>query len=224
MPGNLPLYKGYAENEMGHGEIENLVGLADFLEGEAVGRMEGGRYEWKPGAKLKELAGSIAADYEGRGITEVKVKPLGTVVLDKGGISNSLGHYMGNRATSEKHKRMVTDAFEPVPDALQKGVLVGYGSQVDDAILDSYIYLAPVEIRGEKGVMAVRVRKARGQRGKFYLHGVEVPENIKKQSRESLFRGSGLDTGKPYGANTRDVFRIAKKAFAVKEKNAHLAK
>ncbi len=225
LPGNLPLYEGYAENEMRHGEIENLVGLADFLEGEAVGRTEGGRYEIRRGAKVKDLAAQIAADYGARGVTEINVNPLGVVVLGVGGVEDSIRHFISNKSSNTEHKQMVVDVFPLVPDVLQKGVLVEYGRQLDNPRLVSYIYMAPVVVRGKDSIMSVRVRRAEGQeKGRFYLHGVELREAIKEQSRDvRLGQDADSEVGWSSGANSRDVFRIAKKAFAVKEKNAHLS-
>ena len=48
---------------------------------------------------------------------------------------------------------------------------------------------------------------------------VKPKGELKEQSRGCRDQGSGLDTGNPSGADPRDIFRIAKKAYSVKPKN-----
>lgn len=64
--------------------------------------------------------------------------------------------------------------------------------------------------------MTVRVRRQVGQKGHFYLHGVELLETLKEKSRkESIVSVSGLATGNTTSADQRDVFRVVKKALLV---------
>lgn len=221
LPGNIPLFSGYVANELGHGELADLHALSAFLDASPVGSVADHFFP-RQGVKANELAAHIADVYQKAGLSSLHVEPVGEVLLDERSVSNSIGHYTKNTKTTPEHKQRVTDAFALVPAVLQKGALVEYGQQMDNKNLHSYIYLAPVQIGKEKCVMAVRIRSAQGQQARFYLHGVTKIDTLKEKSRGCRIQGSGLDTGTPSGADPRDVFRIAKKAYAVKQ-NIHAA-
>lgn len=216
LPGGLPLYEGYHENEFGQGEISDLDGLKNYLNKKAIAATKGGEFAYDKNS-LTRLADEIGTWYKEHGYAEMEIDKIGAVILDKGSVSNSIGHYHRNRKTDNEHKQRVTDAFTLVPDVLQNGKLVEYGRQFDNENLHSYLIVAPVSINGEKCIAAVRVRQHIGQKGRFYLHSVELLDSIKEKSRQNgLFSGSGLDTSAPTRSAQRDVFRIVKKAFSVK--------
>ena len=103
---------------------------------------------------------------------------------------------------------------------LEKGILIEYGREYSK-VIDSYLIAAPVNAGNSVCVMVVRVWISIGQNGKYYLHGIDLLENIKETSRTDRYnRGSGLGTGKPDGGNPRDVFRVARKLFAIKHNYA----
>lgn len=119
---------------------------------------------------------------------------IGKTILDDKSTANSIGHYSKNKKTTLEHKQIVTASFTLVPDVLKKGMLVEYGRQINNNRLYSYSIIAPISLITKKGstkyIMAVRVRKHSGQEGRFYLHSVEMLEDIKKKSRvESLVSG-----------------------------------
>ena len=212
LPGNLPLYDGYEVNEFNHGEISDKRGLAEFLKGEDVGSVADKTYMLS-GSKLKDIAQKVGDDYASKGKSRMQVPPIGEVILDAGGVENSIRHFTQNRKTTPEHKQMVADAFAIVPDVIEKGRLVEYGQHLDNPLLTSYLFQAPIKVGGKDCVMAVRVRKQQGQDSRFYLHGVALLEDLKEKSRSCYSQGSGLGTGNPSGTDLRDVFRVAKKHF-----------
>lgn len=216
LPDGLTLYEGYHVNEFGQGEISDLEGLKNFLNKKAIAATKGGEFIYNKDS-LPRLAEEIGTWYQEHGFAEMDVEKIGAVILDNRSVSNSIGHYHRNKKTDNEHKQRVTDAFTLVPDVLQNGKLVEYGQQFDNNRLKSFLFVAPVSIEREKCVMAVRVRQHVGQKGRFYLHSVEILENIKEKSRQSAYSlERGLNTGNPTGADQRDVFRVVKKAFSVK--------
>lgn len=128
--------------------------------------------------EISDLAAKIGEYYKKTGKNTLNIEPVGTVLLDANGASNSIGHFMKNRRSTEEHKQMVTNAFELVPDILGRCILVEYGTQTDNPLLSSYLFVAPVSIEGKRCIMAVRVRRQVGQNGRFYLHGVELLETL----------------------------------------------
>lgn len=221
LPSGLPLYEGYHINQFGHGEISDLNNLADFISGNPVGIVASGTYAFS--RDFISLSKIIASGYIKSGKTELNINGIGKVLLNQSGVKDSIAHYGRNNRTSYEHKQRVTDAFALVPDVLEKGCLVEYGQQVDNPQLYSYIFLAPVQIGAESCVMAVRVRKTTGQEAKFYLHGVELLDALKTKAQGlSHFRDGSNKATSSDGTAPRDVFRLAKKALAVKQNNADL--
>lgn len=216
LPGGLPLYEGYHENEFGHGETSDLESLKNFLNKKSIASVKDGAFIYSV-HELTGLASSIARWYKEHGVPEIEVKRVGSVLLDKKSVSNSIGHYSNNRKTNNEHKQRVTDAFALVPDVLKSGRMVEYGMQLDNNALRSFLFVAPVSVGRKKCVMAVRIRQHIGQeKGRFYLHSVELLEDIKEKSRQSTISREPDNSGTHSRADKRDVFRVVKKAFSVK--------
>ena len=221
LPGGLPLYTGYRVNELGHGEYADLEQLADFLEGDAVATVADKKVKLpKSWNEIVTVAKDVATHYD---VEELLVPFVGNVVVNAKGVKDSMNHFMKNKHTTIEHKQRACDALLLVPEVLTKGLLVEYGQETNK-LLDSYLIAAPIKVGNNQCVMIVRVRKAVAQHGRFYLHGIDLLENVKEEAREFGHHwGSGLNTGKPYRADSRDVFRVARKAFAVKYNYAYHA-
>lgn len=214
LPGGLPLYEGYIQNELGLGELVDLVSLADYLESEPIASVADKTIAMpSTWSDIAPAAKDIAERYA-TGV--LKVDKIGDVILNAKGVKDSMNHFMKNKNTSVEHKQRACDALVLVPDVLQNGRLFEYGLEQDGRIT-SYLVASPVAVGDKQCIMVVRVRKAPGQNGRFYLHGVDLLEQVKEKSRmESHHWGAGLVTGKPDRADPRDVFRVIRKAFAVK--------
>lgn len=216
LKGTLDLYDGYVINEFEHGEFADLLSLGHFILGLPIAKTKSNTFVIE-NKKLKDLATEIAEYYDKAGIHALNIAPLGEVIIDKTGVENSIGHFTRNAKTSKEHKQRVCDAFALVPDVLERGVLVEYGTQVDNPQLRSYLYAAPVIIGDNTTVMAVRVRTHAEQTNRFYLHGVALLDDLKQKALEpAAVQRVGLVTDTLTGADPRDVLRVVKKALAVK--------
>lgn len=96
--------------------------------------------------------------------------PFGTVLLDKKGIKNDLGHGIG---------RLKAASFAAVKDVLEKGVVINQMGQyhTNNKKNPTGMIAAPITIGGEKYVCVVEVIANR-QVTRLYVHEVTLTKNL----------------------------------------------
>lgn len=133
----------------------------------------------------------------------------------------------------------LTSAFKLVPDAIRNGVIVEYGKQLKqesikeirereqnnqtidhetleyDDQLYSFVILSLVKVENENCLIGIRIKKQLKQNGLFYLHSVQLLENVKTISQETV-TFSNEQKIKLAGDDPIDIFRAAKKTLFLK--------
>ena len=103
--------------------------------------------------------------------------PFGTVLLDKKGIKNDLGHGIG---------RLKAASFAAVKDVLEKGVVINPMGQyhTNNKKNPTGMIAAPITIGGEKYVCVVEVIANR-QVTRLYVHEVTLTKNLQGDVADS---------------------------------------
>lgn len=116
----------------------------------------------------------VAQFYAQKFDCKVERKGLGTIILDKRGVKNSLSHGIGRNKAA---------AFAAVPDFICNGVLIDQKENWKNRKYDSYTIAAPIEIAGEGFVGVAIVTRGHGTNAnRFYLHEVVLQKNLLDES------------------------------------------
>lgn len=183
----------------------------EFLRGEPIAELSGDEFA-KSADDSRPLSVKVADFYNENGVDSVHVPGLGDVDLGLNTIENALNHWMNRQKAS---------AFAAVPNVLAKGVHLDSRVQTGNNNLVSHVFAAPVKINGENYVEVVRIRQAKGQAGKFYLHGVQLLEKLEnKKSSETIIDQSKHKAGLTGGPE--DIFNLVKGALAVNKNDVHV--
>ncbi|MCL1926825.1 MAG: hypothetical protein FWF95_06800, partial [Syntrophorhabdaceae bacterium] len=112
---------------------------------------------------------------------------IGSVILDRRGAKNSIGHKLG---------RAKAAAFAAVPEIIKQGRIIEYQENWKGRGYSTYVIAAPITIGAEKYIGEVVLnRKTKGTN--FYLHEVEIQEKL--QAGASV--QAGIKSGTPQGAS-----------------------
>lgn len=148
-------------------------------------------------SSVKNLTGKEFAKSEKNIIEQVtdffnsignKVKRIGfgEVLLNKQGAKDDLGHGIG---------RAKAVTFAAVPEVIKNGKQIDYQENWKGRGEDSYIFAAPVEIKGKRGYVAAVV--LRDATNRFYLHEVVDGEGnvfqIKNEGTSKSFKTASFD-------------------------------
>ena len=141
-----------------------------FLEGDPVCRVYGNEIP-KNGKQISE---NVSQWYEKNYNGKIFVQEVGTVMLDKNAVKDSLSHGMGRNKYA---------AYAAVPDVLQDGKIVKAGVLKNAPDDSRFLYFAaPIEIKDEAFACVVGV-KATPDISRMYVHEV----GAKKELREVEF-------------------------------------
>lgn len=148
----------------------------------------------------KPLTERVAQFYAEKFDGKVEREGLGTVILDKRGVKDSLSHGIGRNKAA---------AFAAVPDIIRNGVLIDQKENWKNRKYDSYTIAAPIEIAGEGFVGVAIVTRGHGTNtNKFYLHEVVLQKNLLDES---------IKTDTEADSHRGDVANVLKEIVTAKE-------
>jgi hypothetical protein len=161
-----------------------LEAIADWLlDAEPVSSITG--EEFQKSAE-KDLVTQVAEFFKEIG-GNVDRPGLGTVVLDREGARNSIGHKLGRKKAA---------AFAAVPEIIKNGKIIDHQTNWKSRGYETYVINAPILIGKEPYIgEVVLVKKAKDT--KFYLHEVETQEKL----RSGASVQAGTESGTPLGAS-----------------------
>ncbi|MBR1439054.1 MAG: hypothetical protein IJ587_11015, partial [Synergistaceae bacterium] len=162
----------------GNWEAASIVKKArDFLENsEAVGSINGDEFSKADTPLVKR----VMDFYTNTGNTLVYNKELGNVKLDRRGIKDSAAHGLGKEKSA---------AFALVPDVIKHGFIYAREKNWKGRGYDTATLIANVKIGGKDYVCEVIVKQSENKQG-FYLHEVEVKENLNDVFKTALNDGT----------------------------------
>ena len=148
----------------------------------------------------KPLTERVAEYYTEKYDGKVEREGLGTVILDKRGVKDSLSHGIGRNKAA---------AFAAVPDIICNGVLIDQKENWKNRKYDSYTIAAPIEIAGEGFVGVAIVTRGHGTNAnRFYLHEVVLQKNLLDES---------IKTDTEADSHRGDVAKVLKEIVSAKE-------
>lgn len=176
-----------------------LLQARDFMfDGAPVGSAARGVFSGR--SKVRdEIVSYFQNSYGGK----IESPVLGDVLISKRSIKDDFGH---------KIRADKTDAFQLVPDIIQKGVLIdSQKNWKNRRSFDSYVIGAPVELGGDKMVGIVIVRSIDSGK-RLYLHDVFLRENL-EEAPEAALRPEGQNQS---GSDSSgDILGLMKRMAAV---------
>jgi hypothetical protein len=176
------------------GDWETLAKLKWLDSGEPIATMQGG--EVPRFGKIKELASWVSDYFAAKTDNAVERDDLGRIGLDKVSVHDSLGHGYG--ATK-------IQAFYLVPEALQKGTLLGQLPRVQHKP-EAFLIAAPVSIGGKAYRLLMEVRRDANMQ-RLYLHEAVLREG----NPASAFNSSAASPSKeaePQGARRGAIYEF----------------
>ena len=120
---------------------------------------------------------------------------IGTVLLNERSVRDSIAHGMNP---------FKAEAFQAVPDVIEKGAVVHRGENPENGVRYAYIS-APVVIEGKEDIVTVLVRDS-GDGGRMYLHSVATKESILNASDTETTEIS-RETGKVNSGYIANILR-----------------
>lgn len=120
---------------------------------------------------------------------------IGTVLLNERSVRDSIAHGMNP---------FKAEAFQAVPDVIEKGAVVHRGENPENGVRYAYIS-APVVIEGKEDIVTVLVRDS-GDSGRMYLHSVATKESILNASDTETTEIS-RETGKVNSGYIANILR-----------------
>ena len=152
----------------------------------------------------EKVARFYAENYGGK----VERDGVGTVLLDKRSVKDSIAHGIGrNKAV----------AFAAVPDIIKNGAIIDRQENWKDRGYGSVTFAAPIEIANEGYVGVVVVKELLDPRDgshRFYLHEVALQENLLSEE---------FKTGMVTGSKQGDVAKVLKEIVTAKENSGNVA-
>lgn len=177
--------------------IDDRVAQREYLLSDNyVSSLTGDEFAKSDKPLTERVAQFYADNYDGK----VERKGLGTVILDKRGVKDSLSHGIGRNKAA---------AFAAVPDIIRNGVLIDQKENWKNRKYDSYTIAAPIEIAGEGFVGVAIVTRGHGTNtNKFYLHEVVLQKNLLDES---------IKTDTEADSHRGDVAKVLKEIVTAKE-------
>jgi hypothetical protein len=149
---------------------------------------------------IRVRSGAIKADHEGTAIENARKwadlhkqtiirEDIGNVIFNGKGVKDSLSHGFGQRKL---------DAVQAIPEAIKLGKIVNVSTDFSGKPQKNIILMSPIQIGGDKSILAVRLVKNIGDENRFYIHEVvDIPDTTKKGN---TIRPPALDlTAHPQG-------------------------
>jgi hypothetical protein len=134
------------------------------LKGKPVAKLTGKEFQ-KDGVRLTDKVPAFyKKEYGGQVESEV-----GIVKLDLEGVKDDIGHHLSKEKAA---------AFTAVPEVLTKGKIIDYQKDWKGRGYDSFVFVAPIEIAGERYIEEVVVKERSNRRG-LYLHEVEITKRLR---------------------------------------------
>ncbi|MDR0507893.1 MAG: hypothetical protein LBH32_13905, partial [Dysgonamonadaceae bacterium] len=118
---------------------------------------------------------------------QVERAGLGTVILDRRGVKDSLAHGIGSSKSA---------AYAAVPEIIKTGIIIDSQTNWKGRGYDTHVIAAPVKI-GDKGYTGIVIVTQIEDSNRFYLHEVILQENLR----------NGFKTGQA-GSPLGDVAKI----------------
>ncbi len=180
----------------------------DFcMNGKAVSSLSGD--EFAPTGKndlVDRVAAFFASEYGGK----AESPELGTVILDRRGVKDSLSHGMG---------RSKAAAYAAVHDVIEHGKVFDTRENWKGRGADTFVIAAPVVIGGRDYVCEVVVERNRESgRQAFYLHEVNVKEKIAGAIKTSTREAAPATSAAP----VRSI--LVQRMQEIKEKGAEVSR
>ncbi|GHU88313.1 hypothetical protein FACS189476_05210 [Spirochaetia bacterium] len=179
---------------MGNVEIGIEAATDWLLKAEPVSRLTGEEFK----KSEKDLITQIVEYFDTLG-GKVDRVGIGTVILDRRGAKDSVGHKVG---------RAKVAAFKAVPDIIKYGQIIDSKKNWKCRNYDTYVIDAPISIGGKPYIAEVILTKKK-EKTRYYLHEVEIKEKL-----QGAFIQTGTETGTPNGASK---LIIAQKLKEVKQ-------
>ncbi len=121
----------------------------------------------------------------------VESPDLGTVLLDRRGVKDSLAHGIGRNKAA---------AYAAVPEVIRNGKVFGRESNYDGEGHGRAVIAAPISIGGTEYVCEVVVKQT-PDKNRFYLHEV----NLKKDIAETIKTATGAEASANVAQPTRSI-------------------
>ena len=142
--------------------------IRQFLDGPAIVSLKGDEFAGLTGNGAIKRA---VYDSYARVKWEVSNAGIGTVLLTKSGINDSMRHGYGREKLA---------AFAAVPEVIQSGVVVDHSQDWKGRGYESFVVAAPISIAGIAYCAFVIVNSVKDGGHRFYLHEVGKIEDMKK--------------------------------------------
>jgi len=189
-------------------ERAQLLEHQRFLLGEPVAQLTGEEF-----AKAETpLTERVPQWYAEKGFSEVPVEGIGTVLLDKTAVRNTISHGLS---------RTKSAAFAAVPEVLQKGRIVFVEPLKGGGIGKLHHVAAPVKIADETYVMDVLVKDDANTK-RMYVHEVFIRNRLQEPAFKTGAVAAGA-AGKRARAGDGAVASVLKRIFSVKEDEADVS-
>ncbi|MDR3273460.1 MAG: hypothetical protein LBT29_08280, partial [Flavobacteriaceae bacterium] len=158
------------------GDWEDAAKYDYFLSEDYVSTITGNEFQKDETSLTDKVTKYYLDKYEGK----VERAGLGTVILDRNGVSDSISHGIG---------RTKSAAFAAVPEIIKDGIIIDHQTNWKGRGKDTYVIAAPVKI-GDKGYAGIVVVTQTAVKNKFYLHEVILQESL--QNGGSVLQNKGL--------------------------------
>lgn len=171
-----------------------------FLDGPAVSTLYGTEFAKQPDASLVDrVAAWFEQEHGGHAVNPV----LGKVLLNKKGVSGSIGHGIGRNKAA---------AFAAVPDAIRDGMILRESRDYRAKGVDRFILGAPIRIGAGAYVVTVIVQRDQSTQ-RLYLHEVWLKEKLRSSSKTAA--SAAGTTGELHGTDAGAMQTILRDIFSV---------
>jgi len=167
--------------------------MHDFLLGDPVKKVMAGFIKAESNKKAKEKTLEWIETTGGKIINR---DDIGEVVFDRAGVKTSFEH----RIYQNK-----LDALPAIPDVIEKGVIIDISNDLDGKPIKNTLIAAPIQIGEQPKILVVRLRMAKGQKNKFYVHDIFIASKILNNKGNTVKAGSA---GKPVGKPSKSIAHI----------------